>query len=194
MAGGNPVKEKEGQNTPKERRDRAQTIPDVTHNLALGAQILHLAKLQGGAPAAAHHAPTRSRLHLRFDAKKGHAGNAKAPGIEEQDHNGVTQLVQNHARRIEPEPDQQSPFTKKMITNLINTSAQTLTRKTQQREEDKNSRDKKPGAVGGQLFFQSRVHSRRYPLRYPILIFSWAGSSISCCLYCKRRTEQSQCS
>jgi hypothetical protein len=172
MTGGNPVEEKEGQDTPKERRDRAQSIPDVTHNLALGTQILHLAKLQGGAPAAAHHPPARSRLHLRLDAKKGHAGNAKAPGIEEQDHDGVAQLVQNHARRIEPEPDQQSPFAKKMITDLIHTSAQALARKTQQREEDKNSRDKKPGAVCGQLFLQSRVHTRRYPLRYPILILS----------------------
>ncbi len=71
----------------------------------------------------------------------------------------MAQLMQNHAGRIEPEPDEQSALAEQPIADLIHAPTQTPARETQERKEDKDGSDKKPGAVCGQLFIEIRVHA-----------------------------------
>jgi len=63
----------------------------------------------------------------------------------------MAQFVQDHTRRVKPEPDQQPSLAKETITNLVHTPTQTLACETQEREEKKDGGDNEPGTIYGQL-------------------------------------------
>src|SRR5260370_22813558 len=95
-----PVEKEKSQYPAKERRNGAQAIADIAHDLPLRTHILHLAKLQRGAPTVAHQTPIRTLLHLWLNSEKSDAGKTKTKRVEEQNDKGVAQFVQHHARCV----------------------------------------------------------------------------------------------
>src|SRR5579875_8149 len=146
VAGSNPVEQGKGCDSTEEGCDAAKAIADIAHEAALRAHVLHLTELEREPPARAHH-PAIDARHHRFDAKQRDAGDAEPKGTEQQHDKGVAQLVQHHARRIQPEPEESSSFPHEPVADLIDAPAQPLPRDAQQDEEYEHRRNYQPGLV-----------------------------------------------